>query len=212
MSRMPLFPELFNRDHLDDMLENVTGFLSSNRGQDFATIARRLSDLGYRLDAFVLDACHFTPQSRPRVFVIGLVPGLEPEEGPPPGWLWPVEQPSALRTRPIVQFKKTLGLGARRHPLDSHPPVGGVGPRQHLGRAVAGVLVRLPGRLALGLPNRAGLRHRLERPRPVAAPHRQADRLARRAGVLGRLLSGSASGSVAVAMPALRLYGHGQSE
>ena len=92
------------------MLENVTGFLSSNKGQDFATIIQQLADLGYWLDAFVLDACHFTPQSRPRVFVIGLVPELVPEEGPAPGWLWPGERQSVLRTPPIIQFKRTLGL------------------------------------------------------------------------------------------------------
>ena len=92
------------------MLENVTGFLSSNKGQDFATIVRRLADLGYWLDAFILDACHFTPQSRPRVFVVGMVKELKPKEEPSPGWLWPVEQSNVLRTEPIVQFKKTVEL------------------------------------------------------------------------------------------------------
>ena len=92
------------------MLENVPGFLSSNKGRDFATIARRLADLGYWLDAFVLDARHFTPQSRPRVFVVGMIEGLKPKEEPSRGWLWPVEESNVLRTEPIVRFKETLKL------------------------------------------------------------------------------------------------------
>jgi DNA (cytosine-5)-methyltransferase 1 len=53
------------------MLENVPGLLTSHRGSDFTTAATTLADLGYRIDAFVLDARHFTPQSRRRVFVVG---------------------------------------------------------------------------------------------------------------------------------------------
>lgn len=54
------------------MLENVRGFLSSNGGADFAQACQQLSDLGYFIDTLVIDAKHFTPQSRPRVFVIGM--------------------------------------------------------------------------------------------------------------------------------------------
>ena len=108
------------------MLENVTGFLSSNKGQDFATITQKLADLGYWLDAFVLDACHFTPQSRPRVFVIGVMSELVPRQAPSPGWLWPVEQQSVLRTAPIIQFKNTLNLstGWVTLPLPAPPQLG----------------------------------------------------------------------------------------
>jgi len=60
------------------MLENVTGFITSQGGKDFESAARALAELGYHLDAFVLDAKWFVPQSRPRVFVVGLRDG----EGP----------------------------------------------------------------------------------------------------------------------------------
>ncbi|MEM9186122.1 MAG: DNA cytosine methyltransferase [Planctomycetota bacterium] len=53
------------------LLENVTGFLSSNGGADFEAALASLNDLGYAVDAFTLDAAHFVPQSRPRLFVIG---------------------------------------------------------------------------------------------------------------------------------------------
>lgn len=59
------------------MLENVTGFLTSNSGKDFAEAVRTLSEFGYWMDAFVLDAKFFLPQSRPRVFVIGVDQNME---------------------------------------------------------------------------------------------------------------------------------------
>jgi len=92
------------------LLENVPGFLTSRKGEDFALVARRLAGLGYWLDAFVLDACHFTPQSRQRVFVIGVIPSLVPDDLTQQGTLWPVERPSELRTPTIMRFKRTLNL------------------------------------------------------------------------------------------------------
>ncbi len=53
------------------LLENVLGWLSSNKGEDFRLTIHALNELGYACDVFTLDARHFTPQSRPRVFVIG---------------------------------------------------------------------------------------------------------------------------------------------
>jgi DNA (cytosine-5)-methyltransferase 1 len=53
------------------MLENVTGFLTSHGGRDFAEALIALNDLGYSVDAFILDAVDFVPQSRQRLFVIG---------------------------------------------------------------------------------------------------------------------------------------------
>jgi len=60
------------------MLENVTGFLTSQGGKDFELAVRALADIGYWIDAFVMDAKYFVPQSRPRVFVIGVHERLEP--------------------------------------------------------------------------------------------------------------------------------------
>lgn len=53
-------------------LENVTGLLSSNGGNDFQALCSTLSDGGYRYGVVVADASHFVPQSRPRVFVIAV--------------------------------------------------------------------------------------------------------------------------------------------
>lgn len=53
-------------------LENVYGAITSKGGRDFATLAAAFSSLGYRFGAVVVDAAHFVPQSRPRLFMIGV--------------------------------------------------------------------------------------------------------------------------------------------
>ena len=52
------------------VLENVTGLLSSREGSDFAALCEALHALGYRFGALELDAAAWTPQSRPRLFVV----------------------------------------------------------------------------------------------------------------------------------------------
>ncbi len=54
------------------MLENVTGWLTSNGGQDFRITIQELNRLGYVCDVYAIDAAHFLPQSRARIFVIGV--------------------------------------------------------------------------------------------------------------------------------------------
>jgi DNA (cytosine-5)-methyltransferase 1 len=55
------------------VLENVCGALTSHRGKDFSSIASALVGAGYRFGAVVMDAVHFVPQSRPRLFIIGVL-------------------------------------------------------------------------------------------------------------------------------------------
>ena len=59
------------------VLENVCGALTSHDGADFAAICGALADCGYRFGALAIDAVHFLPQSRPRLFVIAVRVGLE---------------------------------------------------------------------------------------------------------------------------------------
>ena len=54
------------------VLENVCGALTSHEGKDFAAIGGALESVGYRFGALVIDAVHFVPQSRPRLFVIAV--------------------------------------------------------------------------------------------------------------------------------------------
>ena len=53
------------------LLENVVGFLTSHKGNDFLMALRALNQLGYAVDAFIVDAERFVPQSRVRLFVVG---------------------------------------------------------------------------------------------------------------------------------------------
>ena len=53
------------------LLENVEGFLNSNKGNDLAEALLALNELGYAVDVFIINASHFVPQSRVRLFVVG---------------------------------------------------------------------------------------------------------------------------------------------
>ncbi len=73
------------------VLENVYGCLTSHGGKDFAAIASALVDSDYNFGAAVIDAAHFVPQSRPRVFFIAVrrgdaIPSSLVAPGPQAGW------------------------------------------------------------------------------------------------------------------------------
>jgi len=53
-------------------VENVCGTLTSHEGRDFEIICRTYAEAGYRCGALVINADRFLPQSRPRLFVIGV--------------------------------------------------------------------------------------------------------------------------------------------
>ena len=55
------------------LIENVVGFLTSNQGKDLAEALTAINELGYQVDAVILDAANFVPQSRQRLFIIGVL-------------------------------------------------------------------------------------------------------------------------------------------
>lgn len=57
------------------LLENVPGFLTSHGGADFEKALNALNELGYAVDSFQIDASRFVPQSRQRLFVVGVRDG-----------------------------------------------------------------------------------------------------------------------------------------
>lgn len=65
---------LLNEDRAPTViaLENVCGTLTSHKGKDFIAICQAFQKAGYRFGAAVIDAALFVPQSRPRLFVIGV--------------------------------------------------------------------------------------------------------------------------------------------
>lgn len=73
------------------MLENVLGAVTSHGGRDFEAILEALANEGYRFGAMIIDAVHFVPQSRPRLFILGVKQGLSVPLGlvaqrPYPAW------------------------------------------------------------------------------------------------------------------------------
>lgn len=79
------------------LIENVPGFLTSHEGNDFRQAMLSLNHLGYSVDAFMLDASNFVPQSRQRLFVIGR---LETTKTNPPL----IFSESVLRPRALANF------------------------------------------------------------------------------------------------------------
>lgn len=79
------------------VLENVYGAISSHGGRDFSAIMGALAQGGYRCGAMVVNASHFLPQSRPRLFVVGVREDLDiaaEHLSPEPVETW---HPQALR-------------------------------------------------------------------------------------------------------------------
>lgn len=89
------------------LMENVSGLLSAAKGENYRALHRALAERGYRCGAVLLNASHFVPQSRPRVFVMAVESSVDiPQglagEGPCwlhnkaaaelgaslPGWIW----------------------------------------------------------------------------------------------------------------------------
>jgi DNA (cytosine-5)-methyltransferase 1 len=54
------------------VLENVPGAITSHGGKDLQTILKMMTGTGYRIGGLVIDAVHFLPHSRPRLFIVGL--------------------------------------------------------------------------------------------------------------------------------------------
>ena len=92
------------------VLENVCGAITSNNGRDFAEIARAMVGMNYRFGAVVVDAVHFVPQSRARLFIVAVAPGIDLPEGvtrTDPAAIW---QP-----RNLVEAKFRLSKKAQDH-------------------------------------------------------------------------------------------------
>lgn len=101
------------------LLENVPGWVTSNRGEDFRTTISALNELGYCCDVYTLDALHFTPQSRQRVFVVG-IQGVTAT----PDWAVLLKRPRSLLTPSLqraILAHRDLGWYFRE-PARTPPP------------------------------------------------------------------------------------------
>lgn len=78
------------------VLENVPGMLTSHGGRDLAEIVAALNKLGYTTDIVMVNAEHFVPQSRARIFVIGVAAPYSLTRGVPTA--------SEIRPQRVVNF------------------------------------------------------------------------------------------------------------
>lgn len=88
------------------MLENVVGFLTSHGGSDFRAAMGALNELGYAVDAFVLDARWFVPQSRPRLFVVGsMIPDANTRSSAPVSRIRPPLLQRFIADNPNIRWR-----------------------------------------------------------------------------------------------------------
>lgn len=83
--------------------ENVVGLLTANDGEDYRELLAALVARGYQAGGLVLDASHWVPQSRPRVFIVAVRDGIRIPESlrtETPNWMHPASLIRAQRHLP----------------------------------------------------------------------------------------------------------------
>lgn len=96
-----LLEELGNTRPPIAVLENVNGLATSHSGEDLAAAVHAFNELGYSVDVLSIDTRRFIPQSRPRLFLVGLQnpPAAEQfDSSLRPDWLQQVFADTSLRT------------------------------------------------------------------------------------------------------------------
>ncbi|MBX2856295.1 MAG: DNA cytosine methyltransferase, partial [Rhodobacteraceae bacterium] len=99
------------------VIENVLGLASSRGGDDLAALAKAIAASGRHFAALAIDGALFTPQSRPRLFVVAWDARLTPAiaaAAPPGRWTPPPLRRALERLPPSA--------AAAHHPLDPTPP------------------------------------------------------------------------------------------
>lgn len=80
------------------LLENVVGLMVSNGGKDLETALLELNKLGYCVDVVIINASHFAPQSRARMFILGT------QKAKKPRMPTTVAEVSDTRPVPLINF------------------------------------------------------------------------------------------------------------
>ena len=94
MDEMPIKPPLL-------VAENVVGLVSAGGGEYYVTLHNELIKRGYRVGAIMLDALHWLPQSRKRIFVIGIKNGVDVSGLTTDGPIW-------CHPTPVVKVAKQV--------------------------------------------------------------------------------------------------------
>ncbi len=81
--------------------ENVVGLVSASKGEHYRIFHNALVERGYKVGAVIIDASHWVPQSRKRVFVIAVNDSIPTEQ-------FETDQPIWCHSSPIVRTAKGL--------------------------------------------------------------------------------------------------------
>jgi DNA (cytosine-5)-methyltransferase 1 len=100
------------------VLENVCGTLTSHSGKDFSAICGGFQQAGYMVGAIVIDAALFVPQSRPRLFIIGVQSNVEIPTG-----LKSEEPVDPWHTRTLRAAQAQLSAKTKRSWVWWNPPL-----------------------------------------------------------------------------------------
>lgn len=100
-------------------LENVVGLVSTRGGADYRTLHHALEQRGYRVGPMLLDAVHWLPQSRRRIFVVAVQHKIDSSycEDAGPNWAHPpLVQKACVKLQNVVWWnipnpnRQVLGL------------------------------------------------------------------------------------------------------
>jgi DNA (cytosine-5)-methyltransferase 1 len=97
MDEMPRRPPIL-------VAENVAGLVSALGGEHYRTLHWALVRRGYRVGAVLFDAARWLPQSRPRVFVIAVVPSLQVDDLVADGPTWAHPSPVQRAARGLDRW------------------------------------------------------------------------------------------------------------
>jgi len=92
------------------VLENVVGALTSHGGSDFTSIVNAMAETGYRVGAIIMNAARFLPQSRARLFVLGVH-----SQKPIPPQLTSVAPLQPWHTKSLIQAHEKLPVSLARN-------------------------------------------------------------------------------------------------
>jgi DNA (cytosine-5)-methyltransferase 1 len=108
------------------LLENVRNLRSHDGGKTFDIIMRSLRELGYHVDARVIDAQHWVPQHRERVYIVGFrqetafkIDDVPLPQAKPPV-LATILHPENGTEKPHPGYTTATGQVERKYTLTSH--------------------------------------------------------------------------------------------
>ena len=81
--------------------ENVVGLVSASGGRYYVAVHNELVKRGYRVGAVMIDAAHWLPQSRKRIFVVGVRRGVDVSA-------FSSESPSWCHPEPVIRVSKLV--------------------------------------------------------------------------------------------------------